>query len=100
MQKTQSNKESLRNKMRENIRPVRSSDTSKRAVCGNAIVNGNNVVLITTVTPNERDTTYMLDKTLFSEMELFDTFGDKVNQLKNDGYEIDYRFDKVIKFNI
>jgi len=29
-------------------------------------------------------------------MELIDTLGDKINELKKDGFEIDYRYDKKL----
>ena len=99
MQNTTEKSESLRNKKR-NLRPTRSSDTQKRAVCGRAVVNDHHVVLITTVTPNEQDASYILHNEMFTEIQLFDAIGDKVNELKKDGYEIDYRLKDELTINI
>jgi hypothetical protein len=92
-------RKTLREKYRS-VAPFRSVDTPKRAVCGTASINDNEVLLITLVVPGKQDTMWILDKSMCTDEELVDTLGDKVNELKNDGYEIDYRFDKPINVNI
>ena len=87
--------ESLRNKRRNNA-PYRSTNETKRAVCGHALINNCECLIITLVRPGKQDTMWLLDKEMCSDEELIDTLGDKINQLKKDGYEIDYRYEKKI----
>ena len=88
-------RKTLRNK-KTNMLPFRGEDEIKRAVCGHAIIDDNEVLLITIVTPGNQDIMWILDKSMCSDMELIDTLGDKINELKKDGFEIDYRYNKKL----
>ena len=88
-------RKTLRNR-KTNMAPFRGEDEIKRAICGHASIDDNEVLLITIVTPGNQDIMWILDKSMCSDMELIDTLGDKINELKKDGFEIDYRYDKKL----
>tara|TARA_R110001632_G_scaffold61998_1_gene149199 strand:+ start:3317 stop:3622 length:306 start_codon:yes stop_codon:yes gene_type:complete len=95
MQEILNKTESLRNKKRIlNMR--RSADTIKRAVCGRVVEHGQEFLIISMVQPLKEDIVWILDVDMCTGEELIDTLGDKINSLKKDGFEIDYRFDKPI----
>lgn len=72
-------------------RKTQMAKEGKRVVVGNGIYDETSVILLTIVTPGKPHIAMMLPKDLGDEMEMFDMLGDKINELKADGFSIDYR---------
>ena len=72
-------------------RKTQMAKEGKRVVVGNGIYDETSVILLTIVTPGKPHIAMMLPKDLGDDMEMFDMLGDKINELKADGFSIDYR---------
>ena len=72
-------------------RKTQMAKQGKRVVVGNGMYDETSVILLTIVTPGKPHIAMMLPKDFGDEMEMFDMLGDKINELKADGFSIDYR---------
>jgi hypothetical protein len=68
--------------------------TLKRVIAGNGTYNDHPIILLTILNENKEPMSMFISKSEDEAMEVFDAFGDKINELQKQGYEIEYRFNQ------
>ena len=72
---------------------TQTQDMSKRVIVGYGKYDDTDVILLTIITPSKPRIAMMLplDTEIAEDMEVFDMLGDKINELKSEGYSVEYR---------
>ena len=76
----------------QNSESVLESKVIKRVIAGKGIYRDEPILLITVQHPKREDLKIFIMEDEQEPMDVFNTFGDKINELKKQGYEVEYRF--------
>jgi len=68
--------------------------SSKRVIAGDGMYGKTPIILLKIINPKREPVSVFIPKEGHDPMDVFNAFGDKVNELTKQGYEVEYKFNE------